>query len=211
MFLHHKLYVTSVRPETYPLGEKHETPDVNLAHALVSLSHSPVEQRIYSAMLMEAEAASETPMTARGLLPLTGIRSLSTLRRGLEGLMVKLSIEREPKNNGNEKRDGFAYKVYTPDEILIRRKQRNPSNTDVLNLSQVPNHSFERAVARVAENSMLSRREAQVALCCIEGLTNAEIGKRLDVTEQTVKFHLRHVFIKFGVKRRAELISRLLM
>jgi DNA-binding CsgD family transcriptional regulator len=56
----------------------------------------------------------------------------------------------------------------------------------------------------------LSRREAQVALLCMRGLTNADIGRRLRVSEQTVKFHLRHVFIKFGVRRRAELISKLL-
>jgi DNA-binding CsgD family transcriptional regulator len=61
------------------------------------------------------------------------------------------------------------------------------------------------------ENTSLSRREAQVALCCVEGLTNAEIGLRLLVTEQTVKFHLRNIFVKFGVKRRGELIFRLLM
>ncbi len=73
------------------------------------------------------------------------------------------------------------------------------------------NRSFERVIQRVVENKNLSRREAQVALCCVEGLTNAQIGSRLLVTEQTVKFHLRHIFIKFGVKRRAELISRLLL
>jgi DNA-binding CsgD family transcriptional regulator len=129
-------------------------------------------------------------MTARGLIPLTGIRSLSTIRRGLEGLMVKLSIERELKHNDNGKRDCSAYRVYTPDEILIRRRQSSSSDTNVLKLSQVPNYSFERAVARVAENQMLSRREAEVALCCVEGLTNAEIGKFLDVTEQTVNFTL---------------------
>ena len=73
------------------------------------------------------------------------------------------------------------------------------------------NQYFERAIKRVVANNNLSRREAQVALCCVEGLTNAEIGNRLSVSEQTVKFHLRHIFIKFGVQRRAELISRLLM
>ena len=56
----------------------------------------------------------------------------------------------------------------------------------------------------------LSRREAQVALCCAEGLTNAEIGRKLFITEQTVKFHMRHLFVKVGVRRRGELISRLL-
>jgi len=42
-----------------------------------------------------------------------------------------------------------------------------------------------------------------------EGLTNAAIGTRLQVSEQTVKFHLRNIFVKFGVKRRAELVSRM--
>ena len=73
------------------------------------------------------------------------------------------------------------------------------------------NQYFERAIKRVVANNNLSRREARVALCCVEGLTNAQIGGRLNVSEQTVKFHLRHIFIKFGVRRRAELISRLLM
>ncbi len=66
------------------------------------------------------------------------------------------------------------------------------------------------ALERVVNGYDLSRREAQVALCCAEGLTNAEIGDRLCITEQTVKFHMRHLFIKLGVRRRAELISRLL-
>jgi hypothetical protein len=45
----------------------------------------------------------------------------------------------------------------------------------------------------------------------VEGLSNAEIGRRLQISEQTVKSHLRRVFDKFGVKRRTELVSRLLM
>jgi len=69
--------------------------------------------------------------------------------------------------------------------------------------------SFGPAVRRVVDGHNLSRREAQVALCCAQGLTNAAIGIRLQVSEQTVKFHLRNIFVKFGVKRRAELISRL--
>ena len=66
-----------------------------------------------------------------------------------------------------------------------------------------------RAIKRVIDVESLSRREAQVTLCCAQGLTNAEIGIRLQVSEQTVKFHLRNIFVKFGVKRRTELVSRL--
>ena len=137
---------------------------------------------------------------------------LSTIRRGLEGLVTKFSIERENRSNGNGTRDhAAAYRVFTPDQIIARREERGVKSYAKGIDSGVGNRAFERVIQRVVENKNLSRREAQVALCCVEGLTNAEIGSRLLVSEQTVKFHLRHIFIKFGVKRRAELISRLLL
>ncbi len=225
---------TPERPKTYPLGEKSESP-VNLsidkseqlldnneqlvenrersqdhpALALVALSHSPAEQRLYAAMLMAAieNGDAPEPLTAKRLMTLSGIRSASTVRRGLEGLLAKLSIERQPKADGNGGREaGTAYLVYQPEEVIARRNAQGLRGVE----SRAVNYSFDRAIRRVVDHRNLSRREAQVALCCVEGLTNAEIGNRLQVTEQTVKFHLRHVFVKFGVKRRAELISKLL-
>jgi DNA-binding CsgD family transcriptional regulator len=202
---------TAVQPQSYPLGENREPTDTAFALALVSLSHTPVEQRIYAAMLSSVLAGfAESSFTARELISITGVRSPTTLRRALDGLLAKLSIERADRRNENGKRDnGSSYRVYTPVEILHRRKENGSGNGNFDQVRQ--NDSFERAVERVAQNPMLSRREAEVALCCVEGLTNAEIGKRLEVSEQTVKFHLRHVFVKFCVKRRAELIFRLLM
>jgi len=146
-------------------------------------------------------------------MALTGIGSLSTVRRALEGLLVKRSIDRN--GNGANSRDrGHLYRVYPPAEVINRRKEVGGTTMSpyvTVSTSIKANPAFANAVARVTENSTLSRREAQVALCCVEGLTNAEIGRRLMVSEQTVKFHLRHIFLKFGVRRRAELISRLLM
>jgi DNA-binding CsgD family transcriptional regulator len=193
--------------KTYPLGEKN-------GHALdlIALSHTAVEHRLYSAMLMASDLNHPQAFTARRLMDLTGIRSLSTIRRGLEGLLLKLSIERQAKPNGNGTREpGACYTAFSPEQIISRRNEQGVRTLSLEHAQANGNHHFERAIARVAENESLSRREAQVALCCVEGLTNAEIGHRLEVTEQTVKFHLRHVFLKFGVKRRTELISRLLM
>ena len=77
---------------------------------------------------------------------------------------------------------------------------------------QQPPDVRDRASAVVPfELRTLTTRELEVFRGASRGLTNAEIGTRLMVSEQTVKFHLRHIFIKFGVKRRAELISRLLL
>lgn len=202
--------ISEVDSKTYPLGEHSEHFRGRPTMALVALSHTPVEHQLYRAMLLAVEENTEPAalLTARRLMTLTSIRSLSTIRRGLEGLLSKLSIEREQKTNPNGTREaGAAYRVYTPEEVIARRRERGLAGIERGEL----NHSFERAITRVVEHRSLSRREAQVALCCVEGLTNAQIGSRLQVTEQTVKFHLRHIFIKFGVRRRAELISRLLM
>jgi DNA-binding CsgD family transcriptional regulator len=207
-----------VDSKTYPLGEKIEHSGDGPTMALVALSHTPVERRLYAAMLAamnQRTAQAETwpdVFTVRALMEFTGIVSLSTIRRGLEGLVSKFSVERQVKSNGNGARDhAAAYRVFKPEEVIARREQQGMKSYTKGIESSAGNRSFERVIQRVVENKNLSRREAQVALCCVEGLTNAEIGLRLLVTEQTVKFHLRHIFIKFGVKRRAELISRLLL
>jgi DNA-binding CsgD family transcriptional regulator len=201
-----------VDSETYPLGEKNERATDGPATALVALSHSPVERRLYASMLAaDGDSNGGHLFTVRRLIELSGIQSLSTVRRGLEGLVSKFSVEREGRAHADGPRDqGVAYRVFPPDEVIARRNA-NGFVTYGNGRATGSDRSFERVIQRVAENRNLSRREAQVALCCAEGLTNAEIGLRLMVTEQTVKFHLRHIFIKFGVKRRAELISRLLL
>ncbi|HXL80098.1 MAG TPA: helix-turn-helix transcriptional regulator [Pyrinomonadaceae bacterium] len=201
-----------VDPKTYPLGEQNERATNDPAKALVALSHSPVERRLYASMLLASNGDSNDGQlfTVRSLIELTGIQSLSTIRRGLEGLVSKFSVEREGRTHADGPRDqGVAYRVFPPEEVIARRNE-NGFVTYGKGIA-TSGRSFERVIQRVAENRNLSRREAQVALCCVEGLTNAGIGLRLMVTEQTVKFHLRHIFIKFGVKRRAELISRLLL
>jgi DNA-binding CsgD family transcriptional regulator len=210
--------IAGIDPKTYPLGEQIEQPPDNASLALVALSHTPVERRLYAAMLTamiglpeHSERQSDT-FTVRTLMELTGIVSLSTIRRGLEGLVSKFSVEREARANGNGTREhAAAYRVFKPAQVIARREARGMKSYAKGIDSGVGSRAFERVIQRVVENKNLSRREAQVALCCVEGLTNAEIGSRLLVSEQTVKFHLRHIFIKFGVKRRAELISRLLL
>jgi DNA-binding CsgD family transcriptional regulator len=199
------------RRPPYPLGQFSGPSSEDYLLALLTLSHSPVEDQLYRAMLAEVSGAevSSGAFSIRTLSRLTGINSFSTIRRALSGLLAKLSIE--TKAGSAREREGIVYSVFKPAEIFERRRaaglQPYPKEIEACRHSP----AFNRAIERVVGNSNLSRREAQVALACAEGITNAEIGQRLFVSEQTVKFHLRNVFIKFGVKRRAELISRLLI
>jgi DNA-binding NarL/FixJ family response regulator len=50
----------------------------------------------------------------------------------------------------------------------------------------------------------LSARETQILEVIREGLTNAEIAKRLSVEESTIKTHIHHLLGKLHVKNRTE-------
>jgi DNA-binding CsgD family transcriptional regulator len=191
--------------------------DISLqgATALLALSHSPAEHALYEVLLAAAGGVGSTlveSVSLRRLLELTGLGSYTTLRRARAGLVTKLSIDckRASDSLGADARSGSSYQVYGPEEIFERRRRAGLEPYPKEFKSHAADTSFSMGLDRVVHGYGLSRREAQVAMCCTEGLTNAEIGQKLFITEQTVKFHMRHLFIKLGVRRRGELISRLL-
>ena len=57
----------------------------------------------------------------------------------------------------------------------------------------------------------LSERETDVALLLVrEGLSNEEMGKRLFISENTVKFHVYNIYQKFGVNKRVAFLAKVL-
>ena len=53
----------------------------------------------------------------------------------------------------------------------------------------------------------LTSREQQIILMVMEGLSNKDIGRRLDLTEGTVKVHLHNVYRKLKVNNRTALAA----
>lgn len=53
----------------------------------------------------------------------------------------------------------------------------------------------------------LTAREAELLTLLAEGLTNKELGRRLFISEATVKTHLAHIYAKLGVDTRAAAVS----
>jgi two-component system, NarL family, nitrate/nitrite response regulator NarL len=51
-------------------------------------------------------------------------------------------------------------------------------------------------------------RERQIMRLVCEGLSNKEIGRRLNITEGTIKVHLHHIFAKLAVCNRTALAVR---
>jgi DNA-binding NarL/FixJ family response regulator len=81
-----------------------------------------------------------------------------------------------------------AVRILLSSEIVIRGPARNPRPP-----RGRPQHD---AIAR------LTSRELEILALTSRGLSNAEMGKALWVTEQTIKFHLSNIYRKIGVANR---------
>jgi DNA-binding NarL/FixJ family response regulator len=55
-------------------------------------------------------------------------------------------------------------------------------------------------------SAAFTRRERDVLACLVQGQSNKEIARALDLQEVTVKLHLRSVFRKLGVKSRTQAV-----
>ena len=189
-------------------GQQTEAAD---AMALVALVHTKVEQVLYELMMLETRKAGTNSgaFSISRLMIYSGIHNHSKVRRGRAGLLEKMSIERQ-QNCWESDRKEVIYTVYSPLEVLARRQAvgLRPFASE-LNENRKEIVEAGRLTERLIDIRKLSPREAQVALKCSEGLTNADIGRKLMIHEETVKFHLRNIFIKFGVKRRTELMALL--
>ena len=51
----------------------------------------------------------------------------------------------------------------------------------------------------------LTSRENEIVFALAEGLSNKDVGRKLNLSEGTVKVHLHNIYSKLGVKNRTAL------
>jgi hypothetical protein len=98
-----------------------ENPD-RQAPQYLDATHTSSEAQIYSIMYRETVSKNmrERHFGPTELMKKTGIRSDRTVRRAIDGLLAKLSIEITKYSAGSPL--GPRYRVYKPKEIELRRK-----------------------------------------------------------------------------------------
>ncbi|MCR5893178.1 LuxR family transcriptional regulator [Burkholderia sp. HAN2018] len=63
-------------------------------------------------------------------------------------------------------------------------------------------------VQKAAWSSLLSQREDEILRLLCSGASNREISEKLFLSENTVKFHLKNLYLKLDVKNRAQAILK---
>jgi two-component system nitrate/nitrite response regulator NarL len=94
-----------------------------------------------------------------------------------------------------------------PPEILVQSLRRVADGHKLL-----PLPSSDQAVSRdkrniaIAENVLTDRERQIIALVC-KGLSNKEIGRRLNIAGGTIKVHLHNVYQKLAISNRTVLAA----
>ena len=80
-------------------------------------------------------------------------------------------------------------------EAVIRRSTWNKNDSSQIDIKKVK-----------SVNNEITPKESAVLELLTKGLNNKEIAEELDITEVTVKTHLRNIYKKFNVNSRTQLV-----
>ncbi len=141
---------------------------------------------------------------------MNGFETLDQLRlRSLSGRIVVFSVSNYSDDlitalkRGS---DGYLLKDMEPEELLAALKQAaagkmvvSPTLTPILAQSLREDRSEgERDI------DQLTPRERDILKLIAQGLSNKMIARKLDITESTVKVHVKHLLKKMKLKSRVE-------
>ena len=98
--------------------------------------------------------------------------------------------------------EGLALKTESPQQTLTAIRQVHAGQ---LVFPQAARRWIDgRAGGGGGAPGELTPREREVWALVANGLTNPQIAERLGLSDNTVKFHVQHLFSKLGVKNRTE-------
>jgi DNA-binding NarL/FixJ family response regulator len=99
----------------------------------------------------------------------------------------------------------YILKPCSKKKILSSIGNAIKKNTQYKNIksSQDMHHSLK----VLSGNKPLTKKESLVSELLLHGLTSDEMATKLDVTLPTIKFHLKNIYKKLGIKGRREIVK----
>lgn len=141
---------------------------------------------------------------------MNGLETLDKLReKSLSGRIVVFSVSNHEEDVVTALKrgaDGYLLKDMEPEDLL-KALQQAAAGEMVLSEALTPVLAASLRANRATSDrdvSQLTPRERDILKLIAQGLPNKMIARRLDITESTVKVHVKHMLKKMKLKSRVE-------
>lgn len=102
---------------------------------------------------------------------------------------------------------GYLLKRAAPQEILAAIREIRQGGVPMTSaIARKIISTFQEPAPHAGDNTALTDREKEILNGLAKGLSNKEIGAKLDISPRTVKNHLAHIYEKLHVRCRTEAI-----
>lgn len=106
---------------------------------------------------------------------------------------------------------GYLLKRSSPEELLRAINEVRSGGAPMTSeIARMVVEAFQKKPLGTAVSEGLTPREVEILALLSEGLANKEIGLRLDISYDTVRAHLRHIYEKLHVRGRTEAVKKYL-
>jgi two-component system nitrate/nitrite response regulator NarL len=141
---------------------------------------------------------------------LTGLEILSIVNS--EGLSTKLVFFTASVEDSElvKSTAAGAYGVILKDtelEFLVKSLQQVADGQRLFPLPSSDGVSRDQSAGTENALTVLTGRERQIMCLVSEGLSNKEIGRRLNISDGTIKVHLHHIYEKLQISNRTALAA----
>lgn len=139
-----------------------------------------------------------------------GLETLTKLRdAGVTSRIVMLTVSDSDEDvlaAISQGADGYLLKDTDPDQLL---EQIKLALCGKMVLSEAVTQVLAAAIRRPAvrpasELDSLTGREVEILQCIAKGMSNKVIARELDISDGTVKVHVKHLLKKLGLRSRVE-------
>ncbi len=142
---------------------------------------------------------------------MNGIETLKQLReKGFAGRVVMFTVSDQEEDVVDALQagaDGYLLKDMDPDELVRQMRQASLGRmviSESLTALLAEALRSQRSQPAAPDIHSLTQREREILRELAGGLSNKMIARRLDITEGTVKVHVKHLLKKLNLRSRVE-------
>ena len=142
---------------------------------------------------------------------MSGVQTLAAMRRqGLDTLVLMLTIsQHEDDLLGAIRAGASGYLLKNAEPETLRQTIKQVVAGKSVLAPEVTEQDFRLVRSGQLDSaSLLTEREVEVLRFLSHGLTTAQAGAEMFISENTVKTHIRHILEKLEVSNRAEAVAK---